>query len=112
MAVPLLHRADGPLARLGPFEPAQRYWHGNAPEYDIVARSVDGRRLLVGEAKWPRSGASTGGWEAGRRAGTGGLPGAADRDVVHVLFVPDATGVETDARVATVDAKTVMSVLR
>ena len=112
MAVPLLHRADGPLARLGPFEPAQRYWRGNAPEYDIVARSVDGRRLLVGEAKWTRSGASTGGWEAGRRAGTGGLPGAADCDVVLVLFVPDATRVEIDAGVAIVDAKTVMSVLR
>ena len=52
MAVPLLHRADTPLADLGPFEPAQRYWRGNAPERDVVARSIDGRRLLVGEAKW------------------------------------------------------------
>ena len=112
MAVPLLHRADGPLARLGPFEPGQRYWRGNAPELDIVARSVDGRRLLVGEAKWSWRGVSAAGWEAGRRAGAGLLPGAADCDVVHVLFVPDATGVETDTGVAIVDAKTVMTVLR
>ena len=50
MAVPFLHVNDGPLADLGPWEPARRYWHGNDPEYDIVARSVDGARVLVGEA--------------------------------------------------------------
>ena len=52
MAVPVLHRSETTLAGLGPWEPAQRYWRGNAPELDIVARSADGRRLLVGEAKW------------------------------------------------------------
>ena len=52
MSVPMLHRSDLSLARYGPFEPARRYWHGNAPEYDVVALSVDGRRVLVGEAKW------------------------------------------------------------
>ena len=44
MAVPFLHRADCSLADLGPWEPAQRYWRRNEPEYDVVARSVDGRR--------------------------------------------------------------------
>ena len=52
MAVPLLHRSDTTLAEIGPWEPAQRYWRGNAPELDVVARSVDGRRLLVGEVEW------------------------------------------------------------
>ena len=52
MAVPLLHRSDTTLAGLGPWEPAQRYWRGDAPELDVVARSVDGRRLLVGEVEW------------------------------------------------------------
>ena len=47
MAVPLLHRSDTTLAGLGPWEPAQRYWRGNAPEPDVVARSVDGRRARV-----------------------------------------------------------------
>ena len=112
MVVPLLHRADGPLARLGPFEPAQRYWHGNAPEYDIVARSLDGRRILVGEARWPAKGVAPVGWEAGRRAGAASLPGAADAEVVHALFVPDTTGVRVESGVEIVDAKTVMTALR
>ena len=112
MAVPLLHRIDGPIARFGPFEPAQRYWHGNAPEYDIVARSLDGRRILVGEARWPAKGVAPAGWEAGRRAGAASLPGAADAELVHALFVPDATGVKAGAEVEIFDAKTVMTALR
>jgi AAA+ ATPase superfamily predicted ATPase len=31
---------------------AGRFWHGSGPEWDVVARSEDGARLLVGEAKW------------------------------------------------------------
>ena len=112
MVVPLLHRADGPLARLGPFEPAQRYWHGNAPEYDIVARSLDGRHILVGEARWTARGVAPAGWKLGRRAGTHSLPGATDAEVVHALFVPDTTGVRVDSGVEVVDAKMVMTALR
>ncbi len=40
------------LAKEGPWEPAGRYWSKNRPEWDIVARSVDGKRILLGEAKW------------------------------------------------------------
>ena len=110
MAIPLLHRTGPPLADLGPFEPAQRYWRGNAPEYDAVARSIDGRHLLVGEAKWP---ATTGAvWRIGRRRQTVDLPGATSAELVHVRFVPDARDVETNAEVVTVDASTVMTVLR
>ena len=112
MVVPLLHRTGGPLARFGPFEPAQRYWHGNAPEYDIVARSLDGRRILVGEARWTARGVAPAGWEPGRRAGAATLPDAADAEVVHALFVPDAAGVRASAGVEIVDAKAVMTVLR
>ena len=112
MVVPLLHRTDGPVARFGPFEPAQRYWRGNSPEYDVVARSLDGRRILVGEARWPAKGVAPAGWEPTRRAETRSLPGAADVEVVHVLFVPDATGVRADAGVEIVDASTVMTALR
>lgn len=36
----------------GPYEVAGRFWRGNAPEWDVVCRSRDGKRLLVGEAKW------------------------------------------------------------
>ena len=75
MAVPLLHRTDTPLGALGPFDPAQRYWRGNAPERDVVARSVDGRRLLVGEVKWTATARPVSG--IGRSRPTADLPGAA-----------------------------------
>lgn len=34
--------------------PGGRWWHGNAPEWDVVALSVDEGRVLLGEAKWKR----------------------------------------------------------
>ncbi len=34
------------------FEPAQRFWHGNGPEWDVVAKAFSKKILLVGEAKW------------------------------------------------------------
>lgn len=110
MAVPLLHRADTPLADLGPFEPAQRYWRGNAPERDVVAHSVDGRYLLVGEAKWTATAGPAA--RIGRQQQDVDLPGATSSEIVHVLFVPDAREAETGAGVVTVDAGTVMAVLR
>lgn len=51
MAVPWLHRCDHPVADLGPLEPARRYWRGSEREIDVVAPSLVGKRLLVGEAK-------------------------------------------------------------
>ena len=112
MAVPLLHRADTPLANLGPFEPAQRYWRGNAPEYDVVARSIDGRRLLVGEAKWPAGAAAGSASRIGRQRQAVDLPGTTRAEIVHVQFVPDSWEAGTSAGFVTVDARTVMSVLR
>lgn len=41
-----------PLGRLGPWEPGRRWWAGAAPEWDVVTESLDGKRLLLGEAKW------------------------------------------------------------
>ncbi|MCC6900680.1 MAG: ATP-binding protein [Polyangiaceae bacterium] len=32
--------------------PARRWWSGSAPEWDLVAESTRGQRLLLGEAKW------------------------------------------------------------
>jgi len=111
MAVPMLHLADTPLARLGPFEPAQRYWRGNDPELDVVAFSVDGERLLVGEAKWSAKASS--GSESAPRPNIGALSGIADAEVVQTLFVPDAAVAPAGAEAFNViDAKTVMNVLR
>lgn len=42
------------LPSFGPWKPAQRWWHKSAPEWDLVASSVDGKRLLVGEARFSR----------------------------------------------------------
>ena len=52
--VPFLHTTDSALSALGPWEPARRYWRGKAPEWDVVAKSVDGKKLLLGEVKWSR----------------------------------------------------------
>ena len=77
MAVPLLHRSDTTLAGLGPWEPAQRYWRGDAPELDVVARSVDGRRLLVGEVEWSMKPSAASGAVARNEVGSPG-PGRSE----------------------------------
>ena len=111
MAVPMLHRADIPLARLGPWEPAQRYWRGNDPEFDVVARSTDGKRLLVGEVKWSCQARATS--RAVPRVSQPNLPGAADCEIVHALFIPDAAvGLDEESGACLVDAEAVMEVLR
>ena len=40
------------LEALGPLSPAARWWHGAAPEWDLVAEGLDRPVLLLGEAKW------------------------------------------------------------
>ena len=32
--------------------PASRWWHGTQPEWDVISESLDGERVLLGEAKW------------------------------------------------------------
>jgi len=51
-AVPGLTRPGGPLDGLGELGPAGRYWRGSGPEWDVVAQSLDGSTLLLGEVKW------------------------------------------------------------
>lgn len=36
----------------GYWMPAGRWWHRTEPEWDVVSVSVDGKRILLGEAKW------------------------------------------------------------
>ncbi|MCZ0942126.1 MAG: ATP-binding protein [Gammaproteobacteria bacterium] len=111
LSVPTLHRCDLPLAQLGPWEGAQRHWRGNNPEFDVVARSVDGQRLLVGEAKWPANPYPAS--RAAPRPGVQALPGAAKAEIVHVLFTPQADApIDKTTGVHIVDAKQVMAALR
>ena len=118
MAVPVLHRSDTTLAGLGPWEPAQRYWRGNAPERDVVARSADGRRLLVGEAKWSMNTAAVPGAVARGEVGNpdrddvGNLARAMDAEVCRARFVTPGTAPRAGAGVHVIDARAVMSVLR
>ena len=100
MAIATLHRADTPLREYGPFEPAQRYWRGSEPELDVVARSVDGQRLLVGEAKWSASAAP-------ESIDTEHVPGTSGMAAVPVLFTPQGAGGRN-----VVDARMVLEALR
>ncbi|MCU0722832.1 MAG: ATP-binding protein [Planctomycetes bacterium] len=50
-AVPRLKSGRG-LPEGGPWGPAARFWGGAGPEWDLVARSLDGKALLLGEVKW------------------------------------------------------------
>lgn len=108
-AVPLLHRSDTTLGRLGPWEPAQRYWRGNAPELDIVARSVDGKRLLVGEVKSTTQPVKVPGADV--RVHLGDLAGAEDIELHQALFVPERMPEDAGHRLHVVDAGTVMGLL-
>ena len=110
-AVPLLHRSDTPLASRGPWEAAQRYWRGNDPEFDVVAGSVDGRRVLVGEVRWrvDRAAAAL----PFSRIDVGATLGIANRDIVKGLFVPDPAGISAaEPDIHVVGPETIFDVLR
>ena len=99
-SVPHLHR----VARIGPFTEARRYWRGNDPELDIVARSVAGSDILIGEAKWgagrvPQPGTAI-------RLGT--LP-VGDASIRALTFTPEAL---KDGDDDVVDARMVLDALR
>ncbi|MBA2319574.1 MAG: ATP-binding protein [Deltaproteobacteria bacterium] len=85
------------VSRLGPWGPAARWWQGNAPEWDVVARSVDGRRVLLGEAKL--------------RTGDGGdvrtrppPPGLGDAELVRARFTIDGRSDDRETGVLCFDA--------
>ena len=111
MAVPFLHRAESALAGLGPWEPAQRYWRRNEPEHDVVARSVDGRRLLIGEVKSTSRPVSPASLRF--RPSAPPVAGAGDLEIVPVAFAPlGTTGPAVEGGVHVVDARAVFGVLR
>lgn len=85
------------LGALGPWGPASRWWQKDAPEWDVVAESIDGERLLLGEAKWSakpfdaRALAQAAGELANREAPP--LPPRYENlKVVRALFVPEIAG--------------------
>lgn len=87
-AVPSLVR--GPVAELGPWQPARRYWRGAESEWDVLADSLDHRRILAGEVWFSRKPAATAALRRAakqleRRVLPPVLP---QREVVRALFVP------------------------
>jgi len=93
-AIARLHEGRSPLARYGPWKPAARYWHGNEPEWDIVAESLEGKQLLLGEAKWTEMTASeTAIHQAVEELKAKGIPHSMrgkGHQIVYALFVPRA----------------------
>lgn len=102
MAVPTLHRVAPAIAAHGPFGNAHRFWRANAPELDIVARSVTASDVLIGEAKW-----NVRGNDGGAIARADALP-IGDAPIHTFLFTPDAP--DDDSQM--VNARTVLEALR
>jgi uncharacterized protein len=88
---------SSPLGGRGPWGPASRWWRGAEPEWDIVSESLDGERLLLGEAKWSAKPFSRKSLERARgELSSRQAPSLPDRDshkkMVRVLFVPEMEG--------------------
>jgi len=116
-AVPYLHRGRNALGGFGPWEPARRYWKGKGPEWDVVASSLDGKRLLLGEAKWLSEPADSSALAriAADLTRKGNLPVAlvGKREVFWAVFVPELRrGARPPAGVHAVDAGSVLACLR
>jgi AAA+ ATPase superfamily predicted ATPase len=80
--------------------PARRYWRGSGSEWDVVALSDDGRRLLLGEVRWHDQAVSGDALERiHRELIAKGRPsvGSGREEVVRAVFVP-RTKVKPGAR--------------
>lgn len=80
------------VGQLGPWGEASRWWKGNDPEWDLVAEAVDGKRLLLGEAKLAASAA-----DLDRLRSRPAPPWVKGRQVVRALFAARFRGRTTPA---------------
>lgn len=111
-AVPLLGERLGTA-----FGPAARWWRGEAPEWDVVAESLDGSAVLLGECKWsakPPDARTLARWRGELLAkGVPEVPGVVGRRVVHVQFVSRRpSGRRPGDPCVVIDARDVLGVLR
>lgn len=116
-AVPQLANSDHALGPLGPWGVAGRFWHGDGPEWDVVAKSEDGKRLLLGEAKWfSRPAGERDIRQAAAALTAKGVPPVGEMagcEIVRAVFVPEAAGESArSAPVHVVEAATVLDCLR
>ncbi|MBI5486007.1 MAG: ATP-binding protein [Deltaproteobacteria bacterium] len=73
--------------------PASRWWAAASsagPELDVVAESLDGRRVLVGEAKWSTRRADVRRSLESLRARAAAVPVLRDRELVFALWLREA----------------------
>ncbi len=91
-SVPSLHVGSSALAQYGPWKPGARFWHGNSPEWDIVAESLSGEFLLLGEAKWSHKNVSQAKLEqVSKTCLAKGMPpflSGTNKHIVHAVIVP------------------------
>lgn len=98
--------------------PARRYWHGNGPEWDLVAHSLDGKHVLLGEVRWSERAVSeralNQAFQDLERRGTELLPASVGRRPAHAVFVPVVSAAHKRASrpFAVVDAEDVLAALR
>lgn len=100
----------------GQYLAAARFWHGSGPEWDVLAWSDDGSRLLVGEAKWTDKATNQASVDRALRSLLGkGVPvaGLGPERVQHVLFVPElpARKPKVPPGVSMIDAESVLRAL-
>lgn len=95
------------------YDRASRYWDRKGPEWDVIAQSIDGKALWIGEAKWIAKKPSTK-WvyQAIQDLKGKGLPPIDDREVKQIfysLFIPEKpTGLVLPDNVSIFDAKAII----
>ena len=95
--------------------PARRWWHGTAPEWDVILCQTDRRHSVAGEVKW-----SERPFDDDELAALAGallarpLPPGVPGQVTRLLFVPETRSATTVTRhgVQVVTAATVLACLR
>jgi hypothetical protein len=117
LSVAHLDAESCPLAQYGPWKPAARYWRGNEPEWDIVAESLSGDVLLLGEAKWSKGKVTKATVQQVVQTSIAkGIPphlSSKKRRVVYALFVPQTSIQRPDTQgVCIVNARDVITSLR
>lgn len=95
---------------------AGRYWHGNGPEWDIVAESYDRSSILIGEAKWTKNVSAQWVYDTIKDLRLKGLPPikiSGTTSKVYALFIPEKP-LELDIapNVRVVDAQEVLLALQ
>ena len=104
-----LARQSVPFLPLGATQwgPAARWWgagKGGGLEFDVVAESLDGKSVLIGEAKWSGRGSEAKRWAADLRERAEDASFVKGRKVVFALWIKKALAVESDMLVVTPEA--------